>query len=97
LFGKFSDISGCSKQFGAQAGLITFSSSRCSWRLQLPSVRRTFVIDRGVKALGESLALHVGHGMPGAPHVHGRDALDELAVSLEIIASIGTNVSDFKH
>jgi hypothetical protein len=44
-----------------------------------------------LKALGESLALHVGHGMSGAPHVHGRDALDELAVSLEIIASISVN------
>jgi hypothetical protein len=91
LFGNCSDISGCSKQFGAQAGLITFSSSRCLWRLQLPSVLRTFVIDRGVKALGELLALHAGRGMPCAPHVHGRDALDELAVSLEIIASISVN------
>jgi hypothetical protein len=27
----------------------------------------------------------------GRPHVHGRDALDELAVSLEIIASISVN------
>ena len=44
-----------------------------------------------MKTLGESLALHVGHGMPGAPHVHGRDALDELAVSLEIIASVNWN------